>query len=126
MRRHQRGVTTLGWIILLIPVAIVFYAGVRILPIYLNYMNVTHALTQVASEIGGDVQSSDPIRTSIGKHFDVEQITFPDVKDIKISRVDGVWSMEAEYEDQAPLFANVFILVTFDKSVRLKGGGANQ
>ena len=30
MRRHQRGVTTLGWLILLIPVAIVFYAGIRL------------------------------------------------------------------------------------------------
>ena len=50
MRRHQRGITTLGWIILLIPVAIVFYAGVRLAPVYLNYMNVAHTLQQVSTE----------------------------------------------------------------------------
>ncbi len=40
MRHTQRGVTFLGWLILLIPVAIVVYAGIRLTPIYLNYMRV--------------------------------------------------------------------------------------
>ena len=45
------------------------------------------------------------------------------IKDIKITRTNGVWQMEANYDDQAPLFANMFILVTFDKTVKLKNGG---
>ena len=44
----------------------------------------------------------------------------PDVKDLKITRDNGSWKVEANYDDQAPLFANVFILVTFDKTVTLK------
>jgi uncharacterized protein DUF4845 len=120
MRRQQYGMTTLGFIILMIPVAIVFYAVVRVIPVYLNYMNVAHALTQVSTEISGDTPDIGLIKASVGKHFDVEQITFPDVKDLKISRADGVWTIEADYEDQAPLFANVFLLMQFDKTVRLK------
>lgn len=123
MRRHQRGVTTLGWIILMIPVAIVFYAGVRLTPIYLNYMNVTHVLNQIQTEIPGDSANAEAIKLSLAKHFDIEQIEFPDVKDIKVSHATGKWVVEAVYDDQAPLFSNVFILVSFDKSVTLKGGG---
>jgi hypothetical protein len=123
MRRHQRGVTTLGWIILLIPVAVVFYAGVRLTPIYLNYMNVNHVLNQVQSEIPADGATAEAIKLSLAKHFDVEGIEFPDVKDIKVGHSTGQWVVEAVYDDQAPLFANVFILVSFDKSVTLKGGG---
>jgi len=125
MRRHQRGVTTLGWIILMVPVAVVFYAGVRIAPIYLNFMNVNHALNQVQAEVPGDSATADSIKTSIAKRFDVEGIEFPDVKDIKVSHSTGKWVIEANYDDQAPLFANVFILVSFDKSVTLKGGGGD-
>jgi hypothetical protein len=125
MRRHQRGVTTLGWIILLIPVAVVFYAGVRITPMYLNFMNVNHALTQVQTELPGDGATVDSIKTAIAKHFDVNAIEFPDVKDIKVSHSTGKWVIEATYDDQVPLFANVFILVSFDKSVTLKGGGGD-
>jgi len=123
MRSKQWGMTTLGFIILLIPTALVFYAAVRVLPVYLNYMNVSHALTQVSTEVPGDTQNIEVIKTSIAKHFDVEQIEFPDVKDVKVTHTDGVWTMEANYEDQAPLFANLFLLMQFDKTVRLKGGG---
>jgi hypothetical protein len=123
MRKHQRGVTTLGWIILLIPVAIVFYAGIRLAPVYLNYMKVAHTLEQLTGELPNESATADSIKTSLGKHFDIDQIEFPDVKDLKVTRVNSAWQIEANYDDQAPLFANVFILVTFDKVVKLKSGG---
>jgi hypothetical protein len=128
MRKHQRGITAIGWLILLIPVAIVFYAGIRLAPVYLNYMKVVHSLQQVSSEMGGGgaaglTQSS--IRTSVEKHFNVDSLDYPDVKDIKISRDNGVWVLEANYDDQAPLFANIFILVTFDKSVTIGTGAGD-
>jgi hypothetical protein len=115
--------TTLGFIILLVPVAIVFYAGVRLTPIYLNYMNVNHALTNVASEVPNEGATAAGIAASLEKHLNVSEVTFPDVKDFKITRKDSVWSIEASYDDQAPLFANIFILVSFDKTVRLKSDG---
>lgn len=126
MRRHQRGVTTIGWILLLVPLAIVFYAGIRLAPIYLNYMKVVHSFQEIVGEIPGDTATADAIRVSLGKHFDVDSVDFPGVKDIKISRVNGVWQLEANYDDQAPLFANLFILVTFDKIEKLKGGGTSE
>jgi hypothetical protein len=120
MLKYQRGVTMLGWLFLLTPLAILGYAGVRLTPIYLNYMNVNQALKQVSTEVSGNSPTSDAIRRSLETHLDVSGVTFPDVKDFKITRVDGVWTVEAAYDDQAPLFANVFILVSFDKTVTLK------
>ena len=123
MRRRQGGMTTLGFIVLMIPVAIVFYAGVRLTPIYLNYMNVSHAMTMVASEVPNEGATAAGIAGALEKHLNVSEVTFPDVKDFKITRNDSVWSIEASYDDQAPLFADIFILVSFDKVVRLKSGG---
>lgn len=122
MRKHQRGVTAIGWLILLTPVAILFYAGIRIGPLYLNYMNVVHNLNSVAGEIDNGSATATGIRTAVGKHFNVDYITYPDVKDLKITRENSTWSIEANYDDQAPLFANIAILVTFDKIVKLKSG----
>ena len=42
--RKQRGVTMIGWIFLLVPVAVVLYAGIRVVPEYLNYYKVVTAL----------------------------------------------------------------------------------
>jgi hypothetical protein len=126
MRSKQTGVTFIGWIILLIPVAICAYAGIRLAPVYLNYMKVARTLEQVKSEFkGGDAGNATSIRTAVEKHLNIESVDFPDIKDIKITRDGKSWIVSAAYDDQAPLFSNVFILVTFDKSVTLGGGASD-
>ena len=42
--RRERGVTLIGWLVLLTPLAICLYAGLRLAPVYLNYMKVSHTL----------------------------------------------------------------------------------
>ena len=122
MRRYQRGVTFIGWVILMIPFAVVFYAGVRLTPVYLNYMKVRHTLEAVAAEVPNEGQTADGIRNAVVKHFIVDEVDYPTARDIKVVRDNGVWTLEANYDDQAPLFMNAAILVTFDKVVKLKSG----
>jgi hypothetical protein len=124
MRKYQRGVTAIGWLILFIPIAIVFYAGIRVSPLYLNYMKVVHSLDAVAGEVSNEGQTVDGLRNQIGKHFQVESVDYPDIKELKITRDNGTWKIEANYDDQSPLFANIAILITFDKIVKLKGAGS--
>jgi Domain of unknown function (DUF4845) len=125
MRKYQRGVTFIGWIILLIPVAIVFYAGIRLTPVYLNYMKVRHTLEAVAAEVAG-ASNAEAIRNPIRKHFQIDEVDYPSDQDIKIVRDNGVWTMEASYDDQAPLFSNLALVVTFDLKVKLKSDVGGQ
>jgi hypothetical protein len=127
MRSKQTGVTFIGWIILLTPMALCGYVGIRLAPVYLNYMKVARTLEQAKSEFkGGDAGSQQAIRTALEKHLNIESVDYPDIKDIKITRDGKSWVVNAAYDDQAPLFSNIFILVTFDKTVTLGGGGSNE
>jgi hypothetical protein len=124
MRSRQRGVTVLGWLFLLTPLVIVVYAGVRLVPVYLNYMKVVRALDLVASDSAGN---NDPrsILNTIDKHFEIDMVEYPTYKDIKVTRADsGGWKVEAAYDDEVPLFANLSLRVVFDKVVKT-GGGAS-
>jgi hypothetical protein len=120
MRNSQRGVTFLGWLFLLLPLAIVLYVGIRLTPVYLNYMAVARSLEQVANESAGEEQPNPAaVRVSLEKHFDIEGINHPTIKEIEIRREGEGWVAIADYEDLAPLFANVSILVQFHKQVDL-------
>jgi hypothetical protein len=123
MRTRQKGVTFIGWLFLLTPVAIVVYAGIRLAPVYLNYMKVARALESTASELKS---GADPlaIRTAIDRHFEIDMVEFPTTKDMKISRDGSSWVVESSYDDEAPLFANISLHVVFHKSVKIGGGGA--
>lgn len=121
MRSRQRGVTLVGWIVIIIPFVIVGYAAVRLLPVYLNYQKVAKTLETTATEMKGSADAAG-IRNTIDKHFDIDMVEFPTSKDVKITRDGQAWVMECAYEDQAPLFGNISLHVTFDKRVTIGGG----
>lgn len=121
VRSKQRGVTLIGWIFLLTPMAIVVYAVIRVTPIYLNYMRVAKALEDVAKgEGGGNGVTATRIKTALEKQLDVESIEFPELSDFQVRREGVNWVIEANYEEKVPMFANLSLLLAFDKSVQLQ------
>jgi hypothetical protein len=122
-RSRQRGVTFLGWLFLLIPVAMVLYAAIRLTPMYLNYMRVARSVSQVAEEAKGDSSiTAQSLRVSLDKRLDIEGVEFPPTKDFVIRRDGPTWIIEISYEETAPYFSNVGLLVTFKKMAQVGKG----
>jgi hypothetical protein len=121
MRNRQLGVTAIGWLVLLTPVAIVVYAGIRLAPVYLNYMKVAKAMDQAGNELKSGGTNPQTIRATIDKHFEIDMVEYPTTKDMKITKDGGSWLVESQYDDDAPLFANLSLHVTFDKTVKIGG-----
>ena len=123
MRHSQRGVTFIGWLFLLIPVAIVVYAGIRLAPIYLNYMRVVEGARSADGQRGqGRHGRSAPSAAPVARRSTSTSraSSIPTTKDIDIHRDGEHWVAIADYEDVAPLFGNISLLVQFDKEVELQ------
>jgi hypothetical protein len=122
-RAKQRGVTMIGWIFLLIPVAMVGYAVIRLAPTYLNYMRVSRSISQVAEEAAGDTSANaQALRVALDKRLDIEGIEYPTTKDFIIRKDGPTWVIEISYEEALPYVSNVGLLVTFRKIVRVGKG----
>src|SRR5438128_5552320 len=104
--RKQRGVTAIGWIFLLIPMALTLYAGLRVGPVYLNYWRIVEAMNKTATELKNDeTLSPKAIRTSLGKRFDVGYVDGLTENEIDVRKADQGWEMSCDYEGVAPLFS---------------------
>jgi len=88
-KRHQAGMTTLGVIILVSFVGIFAFAGIRLTPVYLNYMKVVGVVDGVGQEFDGTGASRSAIRSSISRRFDIESVGVIVAKDVKVTTVDG-------------------------------------
>lgn len=118
MRKSQQGMTFLGLLILLTFVGLFVYAGIRLIPLYLEYMSVAKTLDNLKSE--ADASSTvQSIRNSLERHFEVDDIKALDWRDIQIQRQGNSWEVEAAYDAQAPFVANISFSVHFDKTVTL-------
>lgn len=119
MRHRERGITFLGWIVILIPVGMLLYAGIRLTPIYLEYMKIARTLEQVSEEYSGEAPEARSVRAAIERHFDIEDVRIIKKDDVKITKQGSGYLLEVDYYDTVPFVANVSLMAEFKKSVTL-------
>ena len=120
MRKHQDGMTFIGLLCILALVGVVVYAGIRLAPLYLNYMKVAKAMDSVATEVKGDNPDPAAIRAAIDRHFTIDDPTGLTAKDVEITKDDGGVQMHVAYDDAVPYVANVSLSVHFEKTVKVR------
>ncbi len=116
----QRGITALGFIILAVFIGLFVFAGLRLTPIYLNYMKVVGVLDGVLKEFDGQNPTRATIRSSISRRFDVESVSEITARDVKVTSEAGGFTVEAVYSHSSPFIANVSFKVDFDKKVTIR------
>jgi hypothetical protein len=120
---RQRGATFLGMVTILAILGCALYAGIRLIPIYKEYMAVAQALSQTAKELGASASPGE-IRTSLQRRWDIEDIKSLQPKDVEIAKVGNTTTLHAQYRAETEFVGNVSLVVDFDKSVTM-GGAAS-
>ena len=125
MRSGQRGATLLGMLVIIAIIGFALYAGIRLMPIYLEYMSVVRALEQTAKENADGNTSPTDLRNALDRRWTIEDIHSITPKDIEIKKAGAGFTMRAWYRAEAPFIANVSLVADFDKTVRAGpvGGG---
>ena len=118
--RRQRGMTTAGLLILVSFVGLFVYAGIRLLPVYLEYFNVVKAIEGLKSDAD---QGPPAMRNALEKRFDIEDIKSLNYKDVEITKEGSGFVAHVVYDAQTSFLGNVGFIVHFDKTVNLSGSG---
>jgi hypothetical protein len=120
MRQRQYGMTFIGLLCILAVCGIVGYAVLRLVPAYLNYMKIARTLQVTAGEYKGENPDPAALSRTLEKHWEVEDITGLDWKDVQITKDDGGISMHVAYDDPEPFIANVSLSVHFEKTQKVE------
>jgi len=123
MRNRQSGITFLGLLVLIVVVGSWVYAAIRVAPLYLNYMKVANTLEKIRDEYESNPGTTEAmLRKALERHFDIEMVNEEvfTYSDVVIRKEGGMFRVSAAYEDTAPLAYNIYILVSFDKTVEIR------
>ncbi len=118
---RQRGMTLLGMLILVGFVGVFLYAGVRLTPLYVEYMNVAKGLDNLKSEVGGGGATAALIQRTLEKHFDIDDVHSITSHDVEVIREGQDLQVHVAYDAYAPFIANVGFIVRFEKTVTVSG-----
>jgi hypothetical protein len=124
LHRKARGITLIGFAILLAVVGFFVYLAMRLVPVYVEYMGIVKSMEQVRSESGSANASPEEIRRSLSLKFNTQYIDDYAIppQAIQVIREGNAQVLRIRYERRVPFVYNLELLATFDKSVSLSGG----
>jgi hypothetical protein len=120
MYRRQRGATFLGMMTIVAILGFALYGGIRLAPLYLEYMGIVKALEQTAKEHSDGTTSPDQLRTSLDRRWTIEDFKSIQPKNVEIKRTSAGYTMRAYYQAKTPFVGNVSLVADFDKTVDVK------
>jgi hypothetical protein len=119
-RQRQLGMTLIGMLFVLAMAGVIVYAGIRLTPVYLNYMKVVSIMNAAAGDSKGENPDLVAIRRSLDKHWEIVDIDSVSAKDIEIQKDDGGVTLHVAYDDSTPYLGNVSLTAHFDKTVKVQ------
>lgn len=125
MHRRVKGITLIGFVMLLCVLGFFAYLAMRLIPMYVEYFGVVKSMEQVRSEPGSATKSLDQLRRDLIFKFNTQYVdeTAVPPQSITLKREGGGATLRVAYEKRVPFFYNLDLVGTFDKSMNLSGSG---
>ena len=125
MKRKQRGITFIGFLIVLAVVGFAAFIGMKLFPMYQEFYAVKTAAKGLATEPGVGDMDPAKIQDLFFRRLYINYSENVKPQNVKIERIDNGWNMKVNYEVRKSLVGNLDVVGKFDVSQDLtrRGGG---
>ena len=125
MQRSNRGITLIGFLVVLCVAGFFAYLAMRLMPMYVEYFGVVKAMEMIRNEPRSAEKSVDEIRRDLTLKFDTQYVDDNSVppQAISVRREAGGATLRVAYEKRVNFMYNIDLVGVFDKSVILRNVG---
>lgn len=117
--KSQRGMTAIGWLIVLGLIGFFVLLALRMIPSYLEFATVSSSLESLQNEPGMANKTPQDIRTMLDKRFDINAVNSITAKDVAVQNQGSSFLVGVDYEVRMPVLGNVDVVMTFAKEVEV-------
>ena len=120
MTRHrQKGMTGIGWLVVLALIGFFAMLIIKITPIYMENYSIKGVLASLKEEPMITKKTVAEVRQMVQRRLKVNGVYDMHRDNIKIKRDGGVMTVDISYEVQKNMVGNIDILVVFSDKVEL-------
>ena len=118
-RRRQAGITAIGFVFLAAVFGVVAFAGLKVVPLYLQKLRLSTVLEDVKKEYDANSPTPAGLRRELESRFAVEGLEVPrENVTIEQSRTGG-FSVRIHQESRTPFLADLWFVLVFDEQVEI-------
>lgn len=116
MRNTQKGLTLIGFVIVLAVLGFFAYAAMKLVPAYIEYFGVVKSMKAVAGEPNAPNMTIEEIRNKLNLNFSVQYVDESSIpaNGIKLETQGGARRLHIIYDKDIPFLYNVSLLAHFD------------
>ena len=114
---NQRGMTAIGWLLVLVLVLLFAITLIKVVPVYLDGYKVYSSLASLKEDRSAHGKSPHELRSLFMKRMDINMVTDISPDDLTFSRDRNGTMVEVDYEARRQLFGNIYVVIVFNKSV---------
>jgi hypothetical protein len=119
--RSQKGMSMLGWMVVLGLVAFFASTAFKMLPHYMDYWSLEKSILSVEADRASDIRTVQDFYSHVSKGMQVNSvrdIQLEEVMEIKIE--NNEFLVHLKYEKREPLIENLDLVASFDKEFRVR------
>ena len=119
--RSQKGMSILGWLMVLALIAFFASAAFKVLPHYFDYMSLEKIITSVETDKAMEIRSVGEFYGHVIRGMEVNSIRDLNLKDaLKVTIENNEFRAHLKYEKREPLIQNIDLVVRLDKEFRVR------
>ena len=119
--RKQKGMSVLGWLLVLAVVAFLASTAFKVIPHYLDFFSLEKIITSVETEKALEIRTIPEFYSHVSKGMQVNGIRDLDLdKSLKVTLENNEFLAHLKYEKREPLVENLDLVVRFDKEFRVR------
>jgi len=117
----QKGMSLLGWLMVLALVAFFASTAFKMLPHYMDYMALEKMITEVEKDPSLEISTVNAFYEHMQKGMQVNNIRDINLKEaVTIKLEDRDFQVHLSYEKREPLIQNLDLVARFDKEFRVR------
>ena len=112
---RMRGISFVGWMLILAVAVVFISAGTKIIPAFLDYSTISGIISSVLQDPKAGLKTDNELLSDVAKRFALNNVTAIGVDDVVVIRDSGTLTMSVDYEVRGNLFKNIDLVMTFDE-----------
>ena len=117
--KKQKGMSLIGFFVILTLIGIVAGLGVKVGPIYMEYMTISSIMKELQGDRSLAGKGKKAIRDRLSKGFDINQIERVKASQAKITSTKNGYLVDLKYEVRFQLVGNLEGIATFNPQVNV-------
>lgn len=122
MKRNQKGMTLLSFIMILAVAAFFAFLGMRLFPVYSEYYSAVNDIKAVVQTTGADKEPVEKIKDHLYRRFQISYVDSIDLnKHVKVVKSNNSRILKLNYEVRRPLMYNLDFVAKFERDFPING-----